>query len=142
MFFFLFALLGVDVPLGAGFQLELRLFWLVLTVGSLLFLLALELVDRIRVRDELEVARELQADLLPRSVPDLEGYRIAHAYRTANEVGGDYYDFSLLPDGRLVLMVGDASGHGMAVGLLMAIANATIKLAIDVDRRRRKCSGC
>ena len=41
MFFFLFALLGVDVPLGAGFQLELRLFWLVLTVGSLLFLMTL-----------------------------------------------------------------------------------------------------
>ena len=48
-------------------------------------------------------------------------------------MGGDYYDFSLLPDGRLVLMVGDASGHGMAAGLLMAIANATIKLAIDLD---------
>ena len=97
MFFFLFPLLGVDVPLGAGFQLELRLFWLVLTVGSLLFLLALELVDRIRVRDELEVARELQADLLPRSVPDLEGYRIAHAYRTANEVAATTTTFRCCP---------------------------------------------
>ena len=98
-----------------------------------MFLLALELVDRIRVRDELQVARELQGDLLPRSVPDLPGFHISHSYRTANEVGGDYYDFSLLEDGRLALMVGDASGHGMAAGLLMAIANATLGLAIDLD---------
>jgi serine phosphatase RsbU (regulator of sigma subunit) len=85
------------------------------------------------VRDELQVARELQGDLLPRSVPDLPGFHISHAYRTANEVGGDYYDFSLLEDGRLALMVGDASGHGMAAGLLMAIANATLGLAVDLD---------
>ena len=133
MLCFLAGLLGLDLNLGGGFDLQLRVFWFSLSVSSLLFLLALELVDRIRVRDELEVARALQSDLLPRSVPDLEGYRIAHSYRTANEVGGDYYDFSLLPDGRLVLMVGDASGHGMAAGLLMAIANATLKLAIDLD---------
>jgi hypothetical protein len=107
--------------------------WLVLSVAALVFLLALELVDRIRVRDELQVARELQGDLLPRSVPDLPGFHISHSYRTANEVGGDYYDFSLLDDGRLALMVGDASGHGMAAGLLMAIANATLGLAVDLD---------
>ena len=70
---------------------------------------------------------------MPRSVPDLPGFHISHSYRTANEVGGDYYDFSLLEDGRLALMVGDASGHGMAAGLLMAIANATLGLAIDLD---------
>jgi hypothetical protein len=107
--------------------------WLVFAVAALVFLLALELVDRIRVRDELEVARELQADLLPRTVPDLRGWHISHSYRTANEVGGDYYDFSVLPDGRLALMVGDASGHGMAAGLLMAIANAALELAMDLD---------
>ena len=117
----------VDVSFG------LSSIWLILSVAAMVFLLALELVDRIRVRDELEVARELQADLLPRSVPDLPGFHISHSYRTANEVGGDYYDFSVLPDGRLALMVGDASGHGMAAGLLMAIANATLGLAVDLD---------
>ncbi len=104
-----------------------------LSVAALIFLLILELVDRVRVRDELEVARELQRELLPRSAPRLPGYRFAHSYRTANEVGGDYYDFPLLPDGRLALLVGDASGHGIAAGLLMAIANATLKTALDVD---------
>lgn len=103
------------------------------SIGALVFLLALELVDRIRVRDELEVARELQSELLPHRVPDLPGYGFAHSYRTANEVGGDYYDFTALPDGRLALMVGDASGHGMAAGLVMAIANATLETALDLD---------
>jgi serine phosphatase RsbU (regulator of sigma subunit) len=104
-----------------------------LSVGILIYLLALELVDRVRVRDELEVARQLQADLLPRGIEDVAGYRFAHSYRTANEVGGDYYDVTPLPDGRLALAVGDASGHGMAAGLVMAIANATLETALDLD---------
>lgn len=108
-------------------------FWFLVSIGALIFLLALELVDRIRVRDELEVARELQAELLPHRVPPLPGYGFAHSYRTANEVGGDYYDFTPLPDGRLALAVADASGHGMAAGLVMAIANATLETALDLD---------
>jgi hypothetical protein len=118
---------------GRNLTVEFSPLWYLMSIGALLFLLALELVDRIRVRDELEVARELQAELLPRRVPDLPGFRFAHSYRTANEVGGDYYDFTPLPDGRLALMVGDASGHGMAAGLVMAIANATWKTALDLD---------
>lgn len=107
--------------------------WFGISVGCLIFLLALELVDRVRVRDELEVARELQDELLPHNLPVVPGYLFAHSYRTANEVGGDYYDLTLLPDGRLSLMVGDASGHGMAAGLVMAIANATLQTALDLD---------
>lgn len=99
----------------------------------LLLLLSLEMVDKVRVRDELEVARQLQTDLLPRASPELAGYRFAHSYRTANAVGGDYYDFLPLADGKLALVVGDASGHGMAAGLVMAIAHATLRTAIDVD---------
>ncbi len=116
-----------------GIQVETSPFWFAVSIGGLVFLLALELVDRIRVRDELEVARALQRDLLPRATPALPGWEIAHSYRTANEVGGDYYDFVPLADGRVAVVIGDASGHGMASGLLMAIANATLKLAIDLD---------
>ncbi|MEA2558585.1 MAG: phosphoserine phosphatase RsbU/P [Acidobacteriota bacterium] len=108
-------------------------FWFGLSLAMMAYLLALELVDRIRVRDELEVARELQEDLLPHDVPPIPGYDFAHSYRTANEVGGDYYDLTPLPDGRVALLVGDASGHGMAAGLVMAIANATLKTALDLD---------
>jgi len=113
--------------------LDFSPFWFVVSLGALVYLLALELVDRIRVRDELEVARELQAELLPQRIPPVAGYTFAHSYRTANEVGGDYYDVTPLPDGRVALMVADASGHGMAAGLVMAIANATLQTALDLD---------
>ncbi|MCP3962590.1 MAG: PP2C family protein-serine/threonine phosphatase [bacterium] len=106
---------------------------LLAAIGGLFLVLLLELVDRVRVRDELEVAQQLQRDLLPTAAPEIEGYRIAHSYRTANEVGGDYYDFLPTEDGRLALVVGDASGHGIAAGLLMAIASATLKAALDLD---------
>jgi sigma-B regulation protein RsbU (phosphoserine phosphatase) len=113
-------------------------FWFLLSAGGLIFLLALELVDRVRVRDELQVARELQAELLPHGAIELPGYRFAHSYRTANEVGGDYYEVLRLPDGRVALMVGDATGHGMASGLVMAIANATLNTALDLDPDPRR----
>ena len=122
-----------------AFSLSGSPFWFLVSFGSLVFLLALELVDRVRVRDELEVARELQEDLLPNVLPPVPGYLFAHSYRTANEVGGDYYGLTPLPDGRLSLVVGDASGHGMAAGLVMAIANATLKTALDIDPSPESC---
>ncbi len=131
------ALLGavkVNVVMeGKNVTIDFSPLWFLVSIGLLVFLLALELVDRVLVRDELEVARQLQRDLLPTAAPDLAGYRIAHSYRTANEVGGDYYDFLPLADGRTAFIIGDASGHGMAAGLLMAIANAALKLAVEVD---------
>ena len=137
----LLALLGA-LDFGAGvFNFRNRIVfdaapvWFLVSIAALCYILALELVDRVRYRDELEIARQLQRDLLPSEELEIEGYEIAHAYRTANEVGGDYYDFTRLADGRIAVMVGDASGHGIAAGLLMAIANATIKLAMDMDPR-------
>jgi len=106
---------------------------LLVAVIGLVFLLILELADRVLVRDELEVARQLQRDLLPRKAPEVGGYDFAFSYRSANTVGGDYYDFLSLPDGRLGLVSADASGHGMASALLMAIANTTLTLAVDID---------
>lgn len=109
-----------------------------LPAGSLLgtagfvLLVALELVDRLRVRDELQLARELQRDLLPAQPPVVAGWVIACSYRTANEIGGDYYDFVPTTDGRLAIAIGDASGHGIGAGLLMAIASATLRTAVDL----------
>jgi hypothetical protein len=107
--------------------------WFLFGGGLLIFLLALELSDRVLVRDELEVARQLQRDLLPSGTPDLPGWQVAHSYRTANEVGGDYYDFLPIDDRRVAIVIGDASGHGMAAGLLMATASAALKLAVEID---------
>ena len=106
---------------------------LVLAIAGFVLLLVLELADRILVRDELEVARELQRALLPSDPPAVEGFSIAFSYRTANTIGGDYYDFLPVGSRRIATVIADASGHGIAAGLLMAIANATLKLAIDLD---------
>jgi sigma-B regulation protein RsbU (phosphoserine phosphatase) len=104
-----------------------------LSIAGLVFLLVLELADRVVVRDELEVARELQRELLPVAAPDVDGYSFAFSYRTANTIGGDYYDFFPLEDGRLAVIAGDASGHGIAAGLVMAIAGSALKLGFDSD---------
>jgi phosphoserine phosphatase RsbU/P len=130
---FIIGLTGNNTFSSKRIIIEFSPFWFAVSLGGMIFLLALELVDRVRVRDELQIARELQSELMPHDLPALPGYGFAHSYRTANEVGGDYYDIMALSDGRLALVVGDASGHGMAAGLVMAIANATLKTALDQD---------
>ena len=130
---FIIGLTGNNTFSSKRIIIEFSPFWFAVSLGGMIFLLALELVDRVRVRDELQIARELQSELMPHDLPALPGYGFAHSYRTANEVGGDYYDLMSLSDGRLALVVGDASGHGMAAGLVMAIANATLKTALDLD---------
>jgi hypothetical protein len=122
-----------DTDGGTHVQLEFSPLLFLAAIGGLVYLLAVELVDRVRFRDELELARQLQRDLLPRDSPELPGYAFAHSYRTANTIGGDYHDFLPLPDGRLGIVVGDASGHGISAGLLMAIAGASLKSALDLD---------
>ena len=116
-------------------------FMFMLSISGLVLLLVLELADRVVVRDELEVARELQRELLPREAPDVPGFGFAFSYRTANTIGGDYYDFLELDDGRLVVLIGDASGHGIAAGLLMAIANSALKLGFDADPDPARAAG-
>lgn len=99
----------------------------------MVILLAMELIDKIKFRDELELARDLQADLIPKTPPQTDEYEIASYNRIANTVGGDIYDFVPLPDGRLAVLFGDASGHGMAAGLVMAVAHAAWRTQLDVD---------
>ncbi len=96
-------------------------------------LLAMELIDKIRMRDELALARELQSSLIPKEPPRTPHWEIAAFNQTANAVGGDIYDFVELPDGRMAILFGDASGHGMAAGLVMAVAHAAFRTQLDVD---------
>jgi phosphoserine phosphatase RsbU/P len=101
--------------------------------AGFVYVLVVEMVDRVLVRDELQVARQLQRELLPSHDPDLAGWEFASSYRPAHEIGGDYFNFLPLADGRLAIAIADASGHGMAAGLLMAIANASLHTALDLD---------
>jgi serine phosphatase RsbU (regulator of sigma subunit) len=96
-------------------------------------LLAMELIDKIKFRDELQLARDLQASLIPKVMPILPSYEVAAFNHIANTVGGDIYDFVPLEDGRLAVLFGDASGHGMAAGLVMAVAHAAFRTQLDID---------
>ena len=75
---------------------------------------------RERIEQELHVARRIQQASLPETVPALEGWEICPRYRPAKEVGGDFYDFLELDDGRLGLVVGDATGKGVPAALVMS----------------------
>jgi serine phosphatase RsbU (regulator of sigma subunit)/predicted ester cyclase len=86
-----------------------------------------EIRERERVEQELRVARSIQQASLPEQVPQLEGWQITPFYRPAREVGGDFYDFLELEDGRLGLVVGDATGKGVPAALVMASARSMLR---------------
>jgi serine phosphatase RsbU (regulator of sigma subunit) len=86
-----------------------------------------EISERERVEQELKVARRIQHALLPKEVPELEGWQIDPFYQPAREVGGDFYDFLELEDGRLGVVVGDATGHGIPAALVMATTRSMLR---------------
>src|SRR5215204_5266505 len=79
-----------------------------------------ELRERERIEQELLVARRIQQASLPKEVPTLEGWQITPFYQPAREVGGDFYDFHLLFEGKLGLVVGAATGKGVPAALVMS----------------------
>jgi serine phosphatase RsbU (regulator of sigma subunit) len=78
---------------------------------------------------ELRLARSIQRASLPKEVPTLEGWQISPFYRPAREVGGDFYDFHPLSEGRLGLVVGDATGKGVPAALVMSTTCGMLRLA-------------
>ncbi len=75
------------------------------------------------------MARSIQQASLPEGVPTLEGWQNNPYYQPAREVGGDFYDFHLLPEGRLGLVVGDATGKGVPAALVMSTTCGMLQLA-------------
>ncbi|HKB79714.1 MAG TPA: SpoIIE family protein phosphatase, partial [Thermoanaerobaculia bacterium] len=129
-FVFFFVALQFEIGRVPGVWLlpELGIPFLLMVV-----LLAMELIDKIKYRDELELARDLQAGLIPKEPAQTPQFGVAAFNQIANTVGGDIYDFVPLDDGRLAVLFGDASGHGMAAGLVMAVAHAAFRTQLDVD---------
>jgi Stage II sporulation protein E (SpoIIE) len=84
-------------------------------------------LERAYLQQELSMARDIQQALLPKDVPQLAGWKISCRYQPATEVGGDFYDFLELEDGRLGVVVGDATGHGMPAALVMATARSMLR---------------
>ncbi len=88
-----------------------------------------ETQERERLDYEMRVARLIQQTLLPRTSPTLPGWQLARHYQPARAVGGDFYDFIELTDGRLVLIVGDVTDKGVPAALLMATVRSFLRSA-------------
>jgi sigma-B regulation protein RsbU (phosphoserine phosphatase) len=132
LFFVLLAITKSRAGIGAGHvevSVPNNLLEVLLAVGALVFLLALELADRVTMKRDLEIAREIQHWLVPQTPPRVPGVDIAFSSRPANTVGGDYYDAFLL-DGaaeRLLLVVADVAGKSVPAALLMATFQASLR---------------
>jgi serine phosphatase RsbU (regulator of sigma subunit)/predicted ester cyclase len=86
-----------------------------------------EMREREHLEQELRVARRIQQASLPEEVPTLEGWQISPYYRPAREVGGDFYDFFELEDGRVGVVVGDATGKGVSAALVAAATSSMVR---------------
>jgi serine phosphatase RsbU (regulator of sigma subunit) len=82
--------------------------------------------ERERIEQELRVARTIQQASLPKEVPELEGWQITPYYQPAREVGGDFYEFIALDDGRVGFAVGDATGKGVPAAFVMSATCALL----------------
>jgi sigma-B regulation protein RsbU (phosphoserine phosphatase) len=103
-----------------------------ITVALLLLLLALELADKVTMKRDLEIAREIQTWLVPSKAPDVAGADIAFASRPQNSVAGDYYDafyptLSAAENGKLMLVIADVAGKSIPAALLMATLQASLR---------------
>ncbi|HTV03203.1 MAG TPA: PP2C family protein-serine/threonine phosphatase [Luteitalea sp.] len=86
-----------------------------------------------RQAHELEEARAFQLSLLPSRLPDLVGWEAVASMQTASEVGGDYFDVRRMPDGIATLVIGDATGHGLRAGTLVATTKGLFQAVGDHD---------
>src|SRR6516165_9481457 len=91
-----------------------------------------EMAQRERLNRELEIAREVQEHLFPQRLPPAPGLDYCGHCLPAREVGGDYYDFLELPDGRLGIAIGDVSGKGVGAALMMASLEASLRALAPV----------
>jgi len=94
-------------------------------------LVLLEVADRLTLKHDLEVARDIQMTMLPREMVTGGGLEAYGFSRPANTVGGDFYDVLPMPDGRHVLALGDVSGKGSPAALLMALVLAILRTLVD-----------
>jgi hypothetical protein len=92
-----------------------------------LLVLMLELKDKLLARDEIEVARQVQLSLLPKSQPVIDGWEVWSATTPANDVGGDLIDYLDGAGGRTGIALGDVAGKGMGAALLCAKLQATLR---------------
>jgi sigma-B regulation protein RsbU (phosphoserine phosphatase) len=132
---------SIDLPLGVPF-LQVGVLMPVWVDGTLALLISfllvnllmlLEVADRLSLKGELEVAREIQLAMLPKGTYRAGDIEISGMTRPANTVGGDFYDVLPLTDGRIIVTLGDVAGKGSPAALLMALLLAVLRTLVDED---------
>jgi sigma-B regulation protein RsbU (phosphoserine phosphatase) len=130
---------SIDIPLGLPFfqVAVLTPVWadgtlaLIISLFLVNLLVLLEVADRLSLKGELEVAREIQLAMLPGGTYRAGDIEICGMTRPANTVGGDFYDVLPRPDGRIILALGDVAGKGSPAALLMALLLAVLRTLVD-----------
>jgi len=105
--------------------------WLLSGFLLLNLLMLIEVADRLSLKNDLEVARQIQLSTLPHAAFHTSGLEAFGITRPANTVGGDFYDIAQLPDGRVLLALGDVAGKGSPAALLMALLLAMMRTLVD-----------
>ena len=130
---------AVTIPFGTPFfrvvvvapQWANGTFSLLISIFLINLLVLLEVADRLSLKGELEVAREIQLAMLPTGTFTAGDAEICGLTRPANTVGGDFYDVLPLPDGRVIVTIGDVAGKGSPAALLMALLLAVLRTLVD-----------
>jgi phosphoserine phosphatase RsbU/P len=104
---------------------------MLLAFGLMNLLVLLEVADRLSLKNDLEIARDIQQAMLPSGLYSAPGVETFGMSRPANTVGGDFYDILPLDDGRLAITVGDVAGKGSPAALLMALLLAMLRTLVD-----------
>ncbi len=132
---------STDIPLGLPFIRFAMLtpafadgtLALIISLFLVNLVLLLEVADRLSLKGELEVAREIQLAMLPKGTYRDGDLEICGMTRPANTVGGDFYDVLPLPDGRIIVALGDVAGKGSPAALLMALLLAVLRTLVDEE---------
>jgi sigma-B regulation protein RsbU (phosphoserine phosphatase) len=132
----LFIMSSMRFQLSNDFVLDAKFEWF--SALLLLLLLSLELADKVTMKRDLEIAREIQNWLVPSRPPDVPGGEIAFATRPQNSVAGDYYDafyptVGAAEGGKLMLVIADVAGKSVPAALLMATMQASLRTVAGED---------
>jgi phosphoserine phosphatase len=126
-------LLEVANPRAGSFDVTQEIIASALAARCAMALQHVEVAERLvqagRLDSEIAVAREIQLGTLPRTAPPLQGYDLAGVFRPTDATGGDTYDYVPTPDGQLMLLMGDATGHGFGPALSATQVRAMLRLA-------------
>jgi len=125
-------LLAQDNVVATNRERRFELIWGIAQQASLAIqndILNREMLDRQRLEREFQLAREIQQTFLPDRKPEMSGWELDVHWETARQVGGDFYDYFLLPDGRLAFVIADVSDKGLAASLYMTVTRTLLRAA-------------